>query len=291
MCGIYGYVSKDIISNNEEDLFTKLSSSAEIRGKEACGFALISENSSEIRKFNTMSSKAYKEKEVKTTLKKFFKKSGTKVLMGHSRLETNGNRDDNLNNQPVTSDENILLHNGIICNHESLSETFKIKRESDLDSEYLIKRFNVLVKKMNSKKALGTLFEEIEGEATVALFENDNLHLATNCGNLYYLYFEISSELVFASERNFLQVLNLHSPDNKIRKLEPGKHLMLNIRTSKISFTDVRLSKINTDYSFKAIEDIKLTKKSFWKNISQTVCAKGILNESMPGIKFDSDGV
>ena len=169
MCGIYGYVSKDIISNNEEDLFTKLSSSAEIRGKEACGFALISENSSEIRKFNTMSSKAYKEKEVKTTLKKFFKKSGTKVLMGHSRLETNGNRDDNLNNQPVTSDENILLHNGIICNHESLSETFKIKRESDLKHlqevalEFHITATSSLVE---SKRFLKDLKVSITGRAT-----------------------------------------------------------------------------------------------------------------------------
>ena len=99
MCGIYGYVSKDIISNYEEDLFTKLSSSAEIRGKEACGFALISENSSEVRKFNTMSSKVYKDKEVKTILKNFYKERGTKVLMAHSTHQTSGTRDDSLINQ------------------------------------------------------------------------------------------------------------------------------------------------------------------------------------------------
>ncbi|MDB2368376.1 hypothetical protein N9V51_02440 [Candidatus Actinomarina sp.] len=291
MCGIYGYVSKDTISNYEEDIFTKLSSSAEIRGKEACGFALISEQYSEVLKFNTMSSKAYKDKEVKTVLKNFFKEDGSKVLMGHSRLQTNGTRDDNLNNQPVVYNENILLHNGIICNHESLSETFEIERESDLDSEYLIKRFNVLSTKMNPEMSLGTLFEEIEGEATIAIYENDNLHLVTNCGNLYYLYFDNSSELVFASEKYFLEELNLHSPDNKINKLEPGKHLMLNIKTSSISFADVNLSKINTDYSYKPIEDIQLKKKSFWKNNSQTVCTKGILNERMPGIKFDHDGI
>ena len=63
-----------------------------------------------------------------------------------------------------------------------------------------------------------------------------------------------------------IEELNLHSPDNKINKLEPGKHLMLNIKTSSISFADVNLSKINTDYSYKPIEDIQLKKESFWKN-------------------------
>ena len=38
MCGLYGYTSKNyFISNNEAEIFNKLSSSAEVRGKEACG--------------------------------------------------------------------------------------------------------------------------------------------------------------------------------------------------------------------------------------------------------------
>ena len=42
MCGIYGYLSQNEKIQYEKSLFRELSSSAEIRGQEACGFSLVS---------------------------------------------------------------------------------------------------------------------------------------------------------------------------------------------------------------------------------------------------------
>lgn len=45
MCGIYGYLSfNEQINTNEKDIFDKLSSLSEIRGREACGVALQYDN-------------------------------------------------------------------------------------------------------------------------------------------------------------------------------------------------------------------------------------------------------
>ena len=62
MCGIYGYLSQNVKIKNEKILFDKLSSSAEIRGQEACGFSLITTEKKIIQKFAMKSSIAYKKK-------------------------------------------------------------------------------------------------------------------------------------------------------------------------------------------------------------------------------------
>ena len=55
--------------------------------------------------------------------------------MGHSMLQTHGNRDNNLNNQPLVHNDIVMLHNGIICNYESLFNKNNIQSDTDLDSE------------------------------------------------------------------------------------------------------------------------------------------------------------
>ena len=66
MCGLYGYTSKNyFISNNEAEIFNKLSSSAEVRGKEACGFATIYNSNINVEKSTNKSSSVYKQREIK----------------------------------------------------------------------------------------------------------------------------------------------------------------------------------------------------------------------------------
>ena len=71
MCGIYGYLSQNEKIQYEKSLFRELSSSAEIRGQEACGFSLVSNDLLKIKKFTSKSSIAYKSAEVKNLLDKF----------------------------------------------------------------------------------------------------------------------------------------------------------------------------------------------------------------------------
>ena len=175
MCGLYGYTSKNyFISNNEAEIFNKLSSSAEVRGKEACGFATIYNSNINVEKFTNKSSSVYKQREIKKKLLKFFSLSEEKLLMGHSRLQTHGSSGDNANNQPVRDGQVVLIHNGIICNHNELAIENKVNINSELDSEYLVKRFNQLLRSESSNSAMRILFNEIAGEATIVMYENDN---------------------------------------------------------------------------------------------------------------------
>ena len=291
MCGIYGYLSQDIKIKNEKILFKRLSSSAEIRGQEACGFSLITANKKTIQKFATKSSIAYQKKDVKILLNKFFNSTDTKLLMGHSRLQTHGDRDDNLNNQPLVHNENVMLHNGIVCNFKTLFNNNNIEKETNLDSEYLLKRFSNLNKTMTSEDSLKEIFKEIEGEVTISLYENEKIHLATNCGNLYYIFFNDSFELIFASEKSFLELGIAGVNNHDIKKLEPKTLLSFDIKNKKVHQSNVDLSNVNIEFKYTPIEDISLDKDSFWNNSNLQVCSKGILNQNMPGISFDDQGI
>ena len=290
MCGLYGYTSKNnFISNNEAEIFNKLSSSAEIRGKEACGFATICNSNINVEKFTNKSSSVYKQREIKKKLSKFFSLSEEKLLMGHSRLQTHGSSGNNANNQPVRDGQVVLIHNGIICNHNELAIQNKVNINSELDSEYLVKRFNQLLHSESSKNAMSILFKEIEGEATIVMYENENLHLATNCGNLYYIYFEESSEIIFASEEVFLKKLNFS--DVKIVKLEPKEHIVYNLKSNSLEKFELSLSNVIVNFSFKPIAEIESKSETFWKKDDLQICSLGILNENMPGLSFNKDGI
>ena len=290
MCGLYGYTSKNyFISNNEAEIFNKLSSSAEVRGKEACGFATIYNSNINVEKFTNKSSSVYKQREIKKKLLKFFSLSEEKLLMGHSRLQTHGSSGDNANNQPVRDGQVVLIHNGIICNHNELAIENKVNINSELDSEYLVKRFNQLLRSESSNSAMRILFNEIEGEATIVMYENDNLHLATNCGNLYYIYFEESSEIIFASEEVFLKELKFSGV--KIVKLEPKEHVVYNFKSNSFQKFELSLSNIILNFTFKPIAEIESKSESFWKKDNLQICSLGILNENMPGISFNKAGI
>lgn len=122
MCGIYGYISNNthINKNNENQIFKSLWKQSEIRGKEACGISLQSDIGQEVNKYINRSTVAYKNKEFKRTISRFQNRSEQKVLVGHSRLQTNGERNDNVNNQPIKIQDQVLVHNGIVCNYEDL---------------------------------------------------------------------------------------------------------------------------------------------------------------------------
>ena len=122
MCGIYGFISKnDFIEKNDiENIFNQLWRQSENRGKEACGVALKQKNFFEVLKFKTSSTKEFNKVSFKQKTNNYFSQNDLVVLFGHSRLQTNGEREKEENNQPISSRDNkqVLLHNGIICNHQ-----------------------------------------------------------------------------------------------------------------------------------------------------------------------------
>ncbi len=129
MCGLFGLISSTSVSS--QDLKTLVKHS-EQRGRDSSGVVFNDNGNYSIRRadFN---------------INKLLKRLGSlnsKVILGHSRLITNGLGD----NQPVIEDDVCVLHNGIIVNEVEAWEKTGLKRNLSIDSELIVAIANNHVK-------------------------------------------------------------------------------------------------------------------------------------------------
>ena len=103
MCGIFGIISDSKI--NKINL-QKLVLHSQQRGKDSSGLITYNRNSYFINRADYEISK----------LLKRVTPYESKIVLGHSRLVTNGMND----NQPVLRNGLICIHNGIIVNEEDI---------------------------------------------------------------------------------------------------------------------------------------------------------------------------
>lgn len=130
---------------------------------------------------------------------------GPVVVLGHSRLVTNGLRYINDNNQPVISGGFVGVHNGIITNEERLRrEVPGLAHEHQVDTEVLLQLFrHYRDAGCDLLEATRRTFTRLEGTASVAVLgtDSDAMLLATNCGSLYTCTSTTGQVFAFASER------------------------------------------------------------------------------------------
>lgn len=120
MCGIFGIISNEKISNS--DIFL-LANHSEQRGKDSSGLLVFSRSGYDIHRSDNSI----------TSLLKKISLTNDYFLMGHSRLITNGLAD----NQPVYRDDVCVIHNGIVVNHESLWSQINKVRHQEIDTEII----------------------------------------------------------------------------------------------------------------------------------------------------------
>ena len=122
MCGILGIVAKSDVRKNrflELEFLLKLSES---RGKEATGLCVVSGkkfNKLNIARSNLSPSEFINNKEY-NDFKNNFEVKEKIILIGHTRMATDGSEDNENNNQPVHTNNLAGVHNGIICNFKEL---------------------------------------------------------------------------------------------------------------------------------------------------------------------------
>ncbi len=254
MCGIFGIVIGEDLKLSPKELMRivncmfKLSES---RGKEASGLALRFNKSIYVLKEPITSSKLVKTQQYKQLFNQTLKEQGYDggqlkapiVVLGHSRLQTNGLSEINTNNQPVVKDGAVGIHNGIIVNDAKLWKSFPaLTKKYDVDTEVflsLVQMFRAQGKSM--VEAVRSVFEHIEGSASVAVqFDDANtLVLATNTGSLYMSSSQDEKILVFASEKYILeQVLNQGFLKNlfvgsSITQVKAGQGYIVDLNLSK----------------------------------------------------------
>jgi glutamine---fructose-6-phosphate transaminase (isomerizing) len=204
MCGIFGVVA---VGQNAraEALLGALFRLSESRGKEASGLAGIAGDTIRVLKSPVSSKYLMRTKEYAAYVDDVVRARPRVATIGHSRLVTNGSQVEHANNQPISVDGVVGVHNGIIVNEAKLYAAHPaLVRTGEVDTEVL---FGLIREKANGSIVDGVrgAYAEAEGVANIAMFarELDQLALATNSGSLYYA--QVGDLFAFASEQYILE--------------------------------------------------------------------------------------
>jgi len=224
MCGIFGYAVNETapiapkqFASTIRDLFVL----SESRGKEAAGLAARYPGKMEILRSSISASGMVRTNAYKDVLSRILAPSvrtqdlgGARsfCVIGHSRLVTTGTQHESSNNQPVSCDGVVGVHNGIIVNCETLWAKYPdLQRHCDVDSEIIVALLRHFVDQGEQlESAVRHVFREIEGSASIAVLlkDFDVLLLATNNGSLYFGEDPEGGAFVFCSERHILAQLS-----------------------------------------------------------------------------------
>lgn len=239
MCGIFGFVTpshhcQSLFSSYAKNLFIL----SESRGKEAAGLALKTNTSINLLKTSLRSSAFVNSPKYKKLIYDSVTEATHLSFIGHSRLATHGSQDMHDNNQPISRNGVVCVHNGIITNDKSLWDANpSLTQVGETDTEIFAALMSHKITNGESVcDATVTTFSQLEGAATIAmLFDSlPYLLLATNTGSLYYCYSAQKDCFIFASERYILRTLfeKQKSSDtfqtDSIRQLSPGQAILIN---------------------------------------------------------------
>jgi glucosamine--fructose-6-phosphate aminotransferase (isomerizing) len=270
MCGIFGIISDTKISKKDAKLLASLSQQ---RGKDSSGLLIVSANQYSLHRSDTPITSLLNNHN--------FLVSG--LIMGHSRLITNGSAD----NQPIFRDDVCVIHNGIVVNHDALWSQVSKVRHQEVDTEIIAA---IAADHLDQGGAVDGIASKVLGlcKGVVAcaialpklgklcLFSNNgSLFLGTKCGVLY-----------FASERFPLTELDCET----VTQLRTdGVVLEIPSVTAEIIIHEdaQRTTNLIPNLGTQKAEESMLD----YKRYTLRRCNRCILPETMPYIRFDELGV
>jgi hypothetical protein len=269
MCGIFGVISSQ--KHNRLALKT-LTFCSQQRGRDSSGLLIYSNKTYDVIKSDYKLLQLIREKKCRHS----------SLVLGHARLITNGLQE----NQPVVRDGLILLHNGIIVNHDEVWKQLKVARIMEIDSEAVL---GVALDHLASGASLETVpeavFQKCRGIANCALAipRLGKLLLFSNSGSLYLG--EDSYGFYFASEKYSLKKLGLKNIEQVWQK-----PVTLTIPISdKIEIKENRTRTQNLIPSLgKSLQEEKLLE---YRQPKLKRCTRCILPETMPFIELDRHGI
>ena len=271
MCGIFGQVVKERTNKKRLD---KLVKHSEQRGVDSSGLIYYEDS-------------IYKVDRADFNIEKLLNKIqpyDSKVILGHSRLITNGLGD----NQPVVRNNICAIHNGIIVNEKEVWNSLDSKRALKIDSE-------VIVAIASEHLENGGEFSEISSKvlslcrgvvACALVIPNiGKVILFSNNGSLYVG--EDDADIYFASEKYALGEIGCKN----IKQIK-DESFIIDIPSSDkellVSDISIRTENLIPEFSFNKEQESLLEYKEI-SNLKR--CTKCILPETMPYIKFDVAGV
>ena len=209
MCSLFGWLNyKEIVPDRLKRKLTQaLGNAAEERGTDAAGISYINEGKVIIYKRPKPAHKLH-----------FNPPEGTRVVMGHTRMTTQGDGKHNYNNHPfpgVTGDTSFAFaHNGVLWNDKELRKD-KLIPDTHIETDsyaacQLIEKQGKL-----DFDSLKYMAETVEGNFTfTVLDDNNSLYIIKGSNPMCLLHFPVLGLYVYASTESImkkaLQKIGLH---------------------------------------------------------------------------------
>ena len=269
MCGIFGLISAQEVNKKQVQ---KLANHARQRGRDSSGLFFFGHKKYFVERADYDINKLIAKKNW----------SNSQLVMGHSRLITNGLSD----NQPVVRDGFCLIHNGIIVNDEDIWRNVNVERKFEIDSEAII---GIAIQHLSEGENLNDLPARIlalsKGTISCALAipSHGKLLIFSNNGSLYVATDE--EDVCFSSERYPLQSIGFKNIDQVMHK---GRIFEIPV-SNEVKVLD---HKERTENLIPVLKNIA-AEESFllYEKHDLRRCTRCILPETMPFIQFDEKGV
>lgn len=199
MCAIFGLIDygKVLTAQQRECILWRLSVDCEERGIDATRYAFRENGKLKVVK------KPVPAHEMFLTLNE-----DSNIILGHTRMTTQGKAEDNFNNHPFLGSAGgtpfALAHNGIIMNDEVLREEFNIPQTKIVADSYIAVQ---LLEKSDelSLNSLANMAEKIWGSFVFTLLDNDNNSYFVRGNNPLALYWFKEGFYVYASTSGILE--------------------------------------------------------------------------------------
>lgn len=271
MCGVYAIFQKNQGLHRSE--VKHLARTAQTRGVDSAGLVYRVGNEVKVKKRDCGSS------ELLTMTEDYHLSS---FVAGHSRLVTN----DVTHNQPVVSEDMIVIHNGIITNYESVWKLLDVEIDTGLDSAVIPAVYKFYADQgLEDEEVFAALFDVCEGVISAILIDlvASKVHLVSNNGSLYYGH--IGESLYVASESYPLTSMSVSG----VTQVSGFVSFEYDFNHEHVDVRDVITKKRNyllPDFEFVSDRE-KLLERS---EHDLKRCSKCILPETMPFISFDESG-
>lgn len=269
MCGIFGIFSNSNINKNH---LSTLALHARQRGRDSSGLIYQDSDTYQVKRADY---------DIKHLLKKT-KLPQSNVIMGHSRLITNGLAD----NQPVIRDGVCVLHNGIIVNDSAVWESLNLQQELQIDTEVIVA---ITIDALNQGIAFENISKQILSQCqgviacAIAIPKQGKVLLFSNNGSLYIGTNE--SGTCFSSEKFPLEQIGC----TEIKQIWQDAEIIDIPLSDKIIITDDKSRREDLIPRFQNIAAEEAMLEYNKPNLRRCTCC--LLPETMPFISFDSKGV
>ncbi len=225
MCALFGWLDyKGVVSDKLLKKLTQaLANAAEERGTDASGIAYVKSGKITIYKRPKPAHKL-----------RFNAPNGTKAIMGHTRMTTQGNEKFNYNNHPFYGHADVnfaFAHNGVLYNDKELRvEKHLPQTQIETDSYVAVQ----LIEQQNKLDfdSLKSMAELVQGSfCFTALDENNTLYLVKGSNPMCLLHFAQLGLYIYASTKSILkkalQKAGFHKYPFEVLNLEEGTILKI----------------------------------------------------------------